>query len=118
MIAGLFDGLKASIQTVNCSDFWASWSGLIDNKYIISSPCAVDEYRNTGGFDMICRGGQKLETEERFARVARNCAEHGIKAIIIIKRLTRTQMPPLAQYMLTHKTGVQVIGCQRRLTAI
>ncbi|MGI6355624.1 MAG: diphosphate--fructose-6-phosphate 1-phosphotransferase [Lentisphaeria bacterium] len=116
VIAGLFDGLKALNPDSELFGFLGGPSGLIDNKYIKLTEALVDEYRNTGGFDMICSGRTKLETEEQFAQVARNCAEHGIKAIVIIGGDdSNTNACALAQYMLTHKTGVQVIGCPKTI---
>ncbi|HOG49799.1 MAG TPA: diphosphate--fructose-6-phosphate 1-phosphotransferase [Lentisphaeria bacterium] len=116
VIAGLFDGLKALNPGSELFGFKGGPSGLIDNKYIKLDEALVDQYRNTGGFDMICSGRTKLETDEQFAQVARNCAEHGIKAIVIIGGDdSNTNACALAQYMLTHKTGVQVIGCPKTI---
>ena len=44
----------------------------------------IDQYRNTGGFDIIGSGRTKLETPEQFAVAAEVCKKHGITAIVII----------------------------------
>ena len=116
VISGLFDGLKALNPANELYGFLGGPSGLIDDKYKIIDEKMVDEYRNTGGFDMICSGRTKLETEEQFAKVAANCKAHGISAIVIIGGDdSNTNACTLAQYMLTNKTGVQVIGCPKTI---
>jgi len=116
VIAGLFDGLKALNPDSELFGFLGGPSGLVDNKYIKLNEALVNQYRNTGGFDMICSGRTKLEKDEQFAQVAQNCAVHGIKAIVIIGGDdSNTNACALAQYMLTHKTGVQVIGCPKTI---
>ncbi len=116
VISGLFDGLKALNPANELYGFLGGPSGLIDDKYKIIDEKMVDEYRNTGGFDMICPGRTKLETEEQFAKVAANCKAHGISAIVIIGGDdSNTNACTLAQYMITNKTGVQVIGCPKTI---
>ncbi|MBQ6473522.1 MAG: diphosphate--fructose-6-phosphate 1-phosphotransferase [Victivallales bacterium] len=116
VIAGLFDGLKALNAKNRLFGFQGGPSGLIDDKYIMLDKKVIDTYRNTGGFDMICSGRTKLETEEQFEKVAANCKAHGISAIVIIGGDdSNTNACALAQYMLTTKTGVKVIGCPKTI---
>ena len=116
VISGLFDGLKALNPKNELYGFLGGPSGLIDDKYIILDEKKIDEYRNTGGFDIICSGRTKLETEEQFEKVAANCKAHGISAVVIIGGDdSNTNACTLAQYMLTHKTGIQVIGCPKTI---
>ncbi|MGI5925491.1 MAG: diphosphate--fructose-6-phosphate 1-phosphotransferase [Lentisphaeria bacterium] len=116
VIAGLFDGLKGLNPDSQLFGFLGGPSGLIDNKYIMITEELVDSYRNTGGFDMICSGRTKLETPEQFAKVTANCKQHGITAIIIIGGDdSNTNACTLAQYMLTEKTGIRVIGCPKTI---
>ncbi len=116
VIAGLFDGLKALNPENELFGFRGGPSGLIDDKYLLISKELVDQYRNTGGFDMICSGRTKLETPEQFDKVAANCHKHGITAIIIIGGDdSNTNACTLAQYMISKKTGIQVIGCPKTI---
>ena len=116
VIAGLFDGLKGLNQDSELYGFLGGPSGLIDNKYILLNEGLVDQYRNTGGFDMICSGRTKLEEEQQFAQVAKNCAGLGIRAIVVIGGDdSNTNACTLAQYMLAHQTGIQVIGCPKTI---
>ena len=43
--------------------------GLVDHDYIELTSEIIDDYRNTGGFDMIGSGRTKLEKEEQFEKV-------------------------------------------------
>lgn len=47
--------------------------GLIEDDYIIFDDEYINQYRNTGGFDIIGSGRTKLETNEQFAIVAEVC---------------------------------------------
>jgi len=91
-------------------------SGLIEDDYIIMTDEYIDEYRNTGGFDIIGSGRTKLESEEQFAIVAEVCKKHGITAIVIIGGDdSNTNAGVLAEYFAAHNTGVQVIGCPKTI---
>ncbi len=116
VIAGLYDGLKALNSGNELFGFLGGPSGLIDDKYLQITDELVAQYRNTGGFDMICSGRTKLETPEQFDKVAANCRNHGINAIIIIGGDdSNTNACTLAQYMISKKTGIQVIGCPKTI---
>jgi len=60
VIAGLFDGLKKGNPNSTLYGFLGGPSGLIDNKTIILTKEIIDQFRNTGGFDIIDQGGRKL----------------------------------------------------------
>ncbi|NQZ67995.1 MAG: 6-phosphofructokinase, partial [Lentisphaeria bacterium] len=84
VIAGIFDGLKALNPDNKLYGFLGGPSGLIDNEYMELTTEIIDEYRNTGGFDMIRSGRTKLETEPDFDKVKINCDTLGVNAIVII----------------------------------
>ncbi|NLG14834.1 MAG: diphosphate--fructose-6-phosphate 1-phosphotransferase [Lentisphaerae bacterium] len=116
VIAGLYDGIKALNPNSKLYGFLGGPSGLIDNKYMVIDEDVVNAYRNTGGFDMICSGRTKLEEPEQFDKVIANCKALGINAIVIIGGDdSNTNACVLAQYMITKKTGIQVIGCPKTI---
>ena len=61
VISGIFDGLKALNPNNKLYGFLGGPSGLVDHEYIELTSAIVDEYRNTGGFDIIGSGRTKLE---------------------------------------------------------
>ncbi len=116
VIAGLYDGLKKLNAKNQLFGFLGGPSGLIDDKHILLTDEIIDSYRNTGGFDMICSGRTKLETEEQFQKVMATCKRNGITAIVIIGGDdSNTNACALAQYLVAQKAGVQVIGCPKTI---
>jgi pyrophosphate--fructose-6-phosphate 1-phosphotransferase len=116
VIAGLFDGLKALNEDNELYGFLGGPSGLTDNEYRVLTEEIVDEYRNTGGFDIICSGRTKLETEEQFELVAANCAALGISALVVIGGDdSNTNACLLAEWMKANDKGIQVIGCPKTI---
>lgn len=116
VICGLYDALKATNPDNELFGFKNGPSGLIDDDYLVFDDAYIDEYRNTGGFDIIGSGRTKLETEEQFAVAAEVCRKHGITAIVIIGGDdSNTNAAVLAEYFAAHDTGVQVIGCPKTI---
>ena len=116
VISGLFDGLKA----LNCASklygFLGGPSGLVNHEYIELTSDIVDEYRNTGGFDIIGSGRTKLEDTAQFDKGADICKKLGINAIVIIGGDdSNTNACVLAEYYAQKKTGIQVIGCPKTI---
>ncbi len=116
VVCGLYDALKALSPENELYGFKGGPSGLLDDNYIVFGDEYIDQYRNTGGFDIIGSGRTKLETEEQFAIVAENCAKHGVNALVIIGGDdSNTNAAVLAEYMAAHATGIQVIGCPKTI---
>ena len=116
VICGLYDALKATNPENVLYGFKGGPSGLIEDKYLIFDDAYINEYRNTGGFDIIGSGRTKLETEEQFEVAAEVCKKHGITAIVIIGGDdSNTNAAVLAEYFAAHNTGVQVIGCPKTI---
>ncbi|MBR3796175.1 MAG: diphosphate--fructose-6-phosphate 1-phosphotransferase [Clostridia bacterium] len=116
VLCGLYDALKATNKDNVLYGFKGGPSGLIEDSYIVFDDEYIDQFRNTGGFDIIGSGRTKLETEEQFAIVAEVCKKHGINAIVIIGGDdSNTNAAVLAEYFAAHNTGVQVIGCPKTI---
>ncbi|MBR5785103.1 MAG: diphosphate--fructose-6-phosphate 1-phosphotransferase [Clostridia bacterium] len=116
VICGLYDALKATDKDNVLYGFKGGPSGLLEDSYIIFDDEYINQYRNTGGFDIIGSGRTKLETEEQFAVVAEVCKKHGITAIVIIGGDdSNTNAAVLAEYFAAHNSGVQVIGCPKTI---
>ncbi|HPF29802.1 MAG TPA: hypothetical protein PLZ77_06830, partial [Lachnospiraceae bacterium] len=62
VICGLYDALKATNKENVLYGFKKGPSGLIEDDYVIFDDAFINEYRNTGGFDIIGSGRTKLET--------------------------------------------------------
>ena len=116
VIAGLFDGIKAHNADSRLYGFILGPGGLIDHKYMELTADIIDEYRNTGGFDMIGSGRTKLETKEQFDKGLEILKELDIKALVIIGGdVSNTNGCVLAEYYKATGAGVQVIGCPKTI---
>ena len=116
VICGLYDELKKQNAENKLYGFLMGPGGLVDHKYIELTDAVIDEYRNTGGFDMIGSGRTKLEKEKQFESGLEIIRELGIKAIVIIGGDdSNTNACVLAEYYAAKNYGVQVIGCPKTI---
>jgi diphosphate-dependent phosphofructokinase len=116
VVCGLYDALKATSKDNELFGFKNGPSGLVDDDYLIFDDNYINEFRNTGGFDIIGSGRTKLESEEQFAVAAEVCKKHGITAIVIIGGDdSNTNAAVLAEYFAAKETGIQVIGCPKTI---
>ena len=116
VVCGLYDALKATNKENELYGFKGGPSGLIEDDFIVMTDEYIDQFRNTGGFDIIGSGRTKLETNEQFAIAAEVCKKHGITAIVIIGGDdSNTNAGILAEYFAANNTGVQVIGCPKTI---
>ena len=116
VISGIFDGVKKLNPESKLYGFILGPGGLVDHNYMELTAEIIDEYRNTGGFDMIGSGRTKLETTDQFEKGLKIIRELGIKAIVIIGGDdSNTNACVLAEYYAAKKYGVQVIGCPKTI---
>ncbi len=116
VISGIFDGIKRINPASKLYGFLAGPSGLVDHKYMELTSDIIDEYRNTGGFDIIGSGRTKLEEQSQFDKGVEICNKLDIKAIIIIGGDdSNTNACVLAEYYAQKMTGIQVIGCPKTI---
>jgi pyrophosphate--fructose-6-phosphate 1-phosphotransferase len=116
VISGLFDGLKNIHKDSKLYGFLMGPGGLVDHKYIELTAEIIDEYRNTGGFDIIGSGRTKLEDPAQFDKGLEILKQLDIKALVIIGGDdSNTNACVLAEYYKTKNAGIQVIGCPKTI---
>ncbi len=116
VISGLFDGIKTLNKDSKLYGFILGPGGLVDHKYMEITSDMIDEYRNTGGFDIIGSGRTKLEEEWQFEKGIKILRELNIKALVIIGGDdSNTNACVLAEYYAAKEYGVQVIGCPKTI---
>ena len=116
VIAGIFDGIKKMNAQSRVFGFLMGPGGLINHKYMELTSDIINEYRNTGGFDIIGSGRDKLETKEQFDKGLEILKKLDIKALVIIGGDdSNTNACVLAEYYEAIKAGVQVIGCPKTI---
>ena len=116
VIAGLYDALKQANPENKLYGFLGGPSGIIEGKYVEFNDEFINDYRNTGGFDIIGSGRTKLETEEQFQSSWEVCKKLGISAVVIIGGDdSNTNAALLAEWFVAHNAGIQVIGCPKTI---
>ena len=116
VIAGLFDSLKKANPISRLYGFLGGPSGLVDNKTLELTEEIINEYRNTGGFDIIGSGRTKIETPEQFASALETAKKLKLNAVVIIGGDdSNTNAALLAEYFLEKGTSIQVIGCPKTI---
>lgn len=116
VISGLFDGIKAINKDSRLFGFLMGPGGFVDHKYIELTAEYINDYRNTGGFDIIGSGRTKLEKKEQFDKGLEILKELDIKALVIIGGDdSNTNAAVLAEYYKAQNAGVQVIGCPKTI---
>ncbi len=116
VIAGLYDSLKNANPANKLYGFLGGPSGIIEGKYVEFDDEFINDYRNTGGFDIIGSGRTKLETEEQFQKSLAVCKSLGISAVVIIGGDdSNTNAALLAEWFVKNNAGIQVIGCPKTI---
>ena len=116
VIAGLFDGIKKANPASTLYGFLGGPSGLVDNETVELTAEIIDEYRNTGGFDIIGSGRTKIESPEQFASALETAKKLALNAVVIIGGDdSNTNAALLAEYFLEKGTSIQVIGCPKTI---
>ena len=116
VICGIFDAVKKLNKDNKVYGFLMGPGGLVDHNYMELTDELVDEYRNTGGFDMIGSGRTKLEKVDQFEKGLQILRELNIKALVIIGGDdSNTNACVLAEYYAAKKYGIQVIGAPKTI---
>jgi pyrophosphate--fructose-6-phosphate 1-phosphotransferase len=116
VISGLYDALKSANKSSKLIGFLGGPSGILDDKTIEMTDSFIDEYRNTGGFDIIGSGRTKLETKEQFDTCVEVCKRHNITSLVIIGGDdSNTNAAVLAEYFLQTNAGISVVGCPKTI---
>ena len=116
VICGIFDGIKKLNPENRLFGFILGPGGLVEHNYMELTSDIIDEYRNTGGFDMIGSGRTKLEKVDQFEKGLEIIKELDIKALVIIGGDdSNTNACVLAEYYAAKNYGVQVIGCPKTI---
>ncbi len=116
VIAGIFDGVKSISKDSRVLGFLGGPSGLEHGKFIEIVDSHMDNFRNSGGFDMIGSGRTKLETEKQFESCLEVAKKNRLDCIVIIGGDdSNTNAAVLAEYFKNKKTDCSVVGCPKTI---
>jgi pyrophosphate--fructose-6-phosphate 1-phosphotransferase len=116
VIAGLFDALRGFHAESRVLGFLGGPRGILEAHYRELDAITVDAHRNTGGFDMIGSGRDKIETAEQFAVCRATCAELGLDGLVVIGGDdSNTNAAMLAEYFLDQGAPTAVVGVPKTI---
>lgn len=116
VICGLYDALKSANPQNELYGFKGGPKGLLNDNYLVFDDEHINQYRNTGGFDILGSDRTKIETEEQFKIITEVCNKHNINALVIIGGDdSNTNAALLAEYFAANNTGIQAIGCPKTI---
>lgn len=116
VIAGLFDALRAANPESRLFGFLKGPGGVIKGKYRELTPEGIDQYRNTGGFDMIMSGRDKIEKPEDLVACKQNFEAMDLDGLVIIGGDdSNTNAAVLAEYLRAQKSKTVVIGVPKTI---
>ena len=116
VLAGIFDGLKQVNPDSKLIGFLKGPAGILEDKAIELTRQYIDQFRNTGGFDIIGSGRTKIETEEQFAASLEICRKRNISALVIVGGDdSNTNAAILAEYFAKQNADICVIGVPKTI---
>ncbi len=116
VISGIFDGIKNINPDSRLFGFLGGPGGLVDHKYMELTAEIIDEYRNTGGFDIIGSGRTKLEEDWQYDKGLEIAKDLDLNALVIIGGDdSNTNACVLAEYYAAKGEKIQVIGCPKTI---
>ncbi len=116
VISGVFDFIKAYQSNSQLFGFLSGPIGIYTNQYVEITEEFMNQYRNQGGFDMICSGRHKIESEEQFQKSLLYCTTLKLDGLIVIGGDdSNTNACLLAEYFRKHNCMTKVIGVPKTI---
>jgi len=116
VIAGLLDGLKKANPKNKLYGFLGGPGGILECAFKEITPALMDQYRNTGGFDLIQSGRTKIETEEQLQKAKENILKEKINALVIVGGDdSNTNAGVIAEFFKKEGVDVAVIGVPKTI---
>jgi pyrophosphate--fructose-6-phosphate 1-phosphotransferase len=116
VICGLFDALKAANPDSKLFGFLKGPGGVIKGNYKELTAESIAPYRNTGGFDMIMSGRDKIEKPEELEACKKNFEDMGLDGLVVIGGDdSNTNAAMLAEYLKAQGSKTVVIGVPKTI---
>ncbi len=116
VIAGLSDGLNAFHHGSSVVGFLGGPRGVLEGSFRELDAATLAPFRNTGGFDLIGSGRDKIETTEQLAACRAISERLGLDGLVIVGGDdSNTNAAILAEYLLEHGSALCVVGVPKTI---
>jgi pyrophosphate--fructose-6-phosphate 1-phosphotransferase len=116
VIVGLFDAIRSIHPDSKLFGFLGGPKGIFTGQYRELDDSAVKPFRNTGGFDLIGGGRDKIETDEQLAACKETCERLELDGMVIIGGDdSNTNAAVLAEYFLGQGVKTTVVGVPKTI---
>ena len=116
VIAGLHDGLESARPASRLLGFLGGPRGILEGRHRELTAEVLAPYRNTGGFDLIGSGRDKIETDEQLAACRATCERFGLSGLVIVGGDdSNTNAAVLAEFFEAGGQDVAIVGVPKTI---
>jgi len=116
VVAGLVDALDGFEPKSTLIGFLGGPKGILTSRYRELPRAAVDPYRNTGGFDLLGSGRDKIETVEQLEACRTTCRSLALDGLVVVGGDdSNTNAATLAEHFLAHGLATAVVGVPKTI---
>jgi pyrophosphate--fructose-6-phosphate 1-phosphotransferase len=116
VIAGIFDAIKQIHPDSSLIGFRNGPDGLLTNNATEIDATLLENYRNTGGFDIIGSGRTKLESEQDFLKALETAKSRNLTALVIIGGDdSNSNASKLAEFAASQKAPLTIVGVPKTI---
>jgi len=116
VICGVYAYAKSISPDSEVLGFLDGPQGIYKGKYCVIDELMMNNYYNTGGFDMICAGRHKIEKPAEFQASLEVCTELNLDGVVIIGGDdSNTNAAVLAEYFAANGCKTKVCGAPKTI---
>ncbi|KAH8738641.1 pyrophosphate-dependent 6-phosphofructokinase [Cryptosporidium ryanae] len=116
VISGLMFYIKQCNQSSQLFGFIGGPEGIYTERYIELTQENINTILNQGGFDVICSGRNKIETEEQKKASMEICNKLGLHGLVVVGGDdSNTNAAILAEYFEKNSCSTVVVGCPKTI---
>ncbi len=116
VITGLYDALAGGSAGAEVVGFRGGPKGILEADYRVLTAAEIDAHRNTGGFDLIGSGRDKIETTDQLEACRDTCGRLKLDGLVVVGGDdSNTNAAVLAQHFVRHDQPTVVVGAPKTI---
>lgn len=116
VIVGLYDALQRQHPGSELIGFLGGPKGILDSNHRLLSRERIDAHRNTGGFDLIGSGRDKIDSEADLESCRESCSRLGLDGLVVIGGDdSNTNAAQLAESFAANGSDLVVVGVPKTI---